>query len=292
MASEIGRIAVVDFSSNKPKILKTATARYGDDEQQKPSFSAIAVNDDGNRLIFATAFHLLVLELQDGSSSEIDTGREAVSDAYLSGDGRRLMVLTEAGAVLTWTLPTPGERITKPDQAGRVASEKPFQYATLSRDGRLVLAAARDGSLLLSDVSSASPSVTLAENLRQVRSVSLSTDARYAAASTDDGVVHIWDVSISKGPTIQFKSFAAIPLAAQIDRGNQSLITTFENGSVVKSPLHMDNAGFAAQVIHNLTRCLSQAQRQVFGLVFSEQETFRPSDNIATTPDASGHCRT
>lgn len=112
-----------------------------------------------------------------------------VVDAQLSPDGRRVLTLTGAGALMWRELDGRGvQRFVWPG-ASRVVA------AALTRDGRRVLAARADGALRVFDAASRRAIRDLDSRANGLAGALFSPDGRRIAAFSDDHLVRVLDVS-------------------------------------------------------------------------------------------------
>jgi WD40 repeat protein len=124
-------------------------------------------------------------DLASGSGARVgDTGAEVVA---VWTDAARIQALDEQGRVWRWDSAAAG---APPVQLPTFASRVPAKTGRFARDGRTVLIAGVDGSVVrITD----DRVEVLGSHAEQVRSAALSADGRRIATGGDDGVIHVWD---------------------------------------------------------------------------------------------------
>jgi WD40 repeat protein len=123
----------------------------------------------------------------------IDLSGEAVVTAVLAPDGRHVLVATQRGH-LWWIGLESDERLLLLELREGIA----FSSAAVSADGRQVVAACTNGSIILCDLERPVPVVIASGLLSQLSEIRFSSDGRRLVSAGQDGWLGVWELPSGK----------------------------------------------------------------------------------------------
>lgn len=160
---------------------------------------SLSFDPTGRWLAAGAGGDVLVFDVASGGNPVVLRGHERpVRQVLHAPDGRLLISGSFDGTIRFWRMN--GAHA----EAGPVLRHAPAQRANsapdiadlaLSRDGRVLASASRDGTIGIWDVSTGALAHRLSPGDGEMRSVALSADASRLASATASGRVTIWDVA-------------------------------------------------------------------------------------------------
>ena len=160
--------------------------------------------------------------------------------------------------------------------------------ASFSPDGRRVVTASDDNTARVWDLSGDKPTATILDGHKApVLAASFSPDGRRVVTASSDNTARVWDLSGDKPTATILERHKRSVSAASFSSDGRHVFVASSDQTVWQWEIYPDIGELAALVRSRLTRCLSSAQREQFGLPV--EDAARPRDLIPA-PDASGLC--
>ncbi|WP_376967586.1 hypothetical protein ABNQ39_35980 (plasmid) [Azospirillum sp. A26] len=209
------------------------------------------------------------------------TGR--VEAAAFSPDGRRLITASTDKTARLWDLS--GDPPTATVLQGHTDQ---VLAAAFSADGRRVVTGSWDNTARIWEMTGAKPTATVLEgHTDTVRAVAFSPDGRRLVTASNDKTVRLWDLSGITPVATVFEGHTDRVLTAAFDPDGRHVVTASLDKTARAWGVYPDTNELSALVRSRLTRCLSIAQRERFGLAVEDRT--RPRDFIPA-PDTQGLC--
>jgi WD40 repeat protein len=160
--------------------------------------------------------------------------------------------------------------------------------ASFSPDGRRVVTASDDRTARVWDLSGPSPAAAvLGGHADQVGVAAFSPDGRRVVTASDDRTARVWDLSGPRPAATVLEGHTGPVEAAAFSPDGRRVVTASFDGTARVWETYPDIAELSTLVVSRLSRCLSTAQRERFGL--AAEDTMRPRDLIPA-PDSEGRC--
>jgi WD40 repeat protein len=184
-----------------------------------------------------------------------------VRSASFSSDGKRVVTASDDKTARVWDLtgPTPVATVL----AGHTDW---VRNASFSPDGKRVVTASDDKTARVWDLTGPTPVATvLAGHTDGVRNASFSPDGKRVLTASDDKTARVWDLT---GPTpvatVLAGHIGSVNSASFSPDGKRVVTASSDNTALVRpTPSASELMTLARQT---LTRCLTIAQREAFGL--------------------------
>ena len=262
--------------------LPTVTVLKG---HNKPVLAA-SFSPDGRSVVTGSADNTArVWDLSGGSptATVLKGHASEVTVASFSSDGRRVVTAAFDGTARVWDLSRGSPTATVLE-----GHTREVKVASFSPDGRRIVTASDDNTTRVWDLSGDKPTATILEGYKgQVRTASFSPDGRHVVTASDDKTARVWDLSGDRPTAAILEGHSSKVTAASFSPDGRRIVTASDDNTARVWEIHPDIGELAALVRSCLTRCLSSAQREQFGLLV--EDTARPRDLIPA-PDASGLC--
>ncbi len=160
--------------------------------------------------------------------------------------------------------------------------------AAFSPDGRRVVTASADRTARVWDLSGPRPAATVLEgHTNWVRAAAFSPDGRRVVTASAERTARVWDLSGPRPAATVLEGHTGGVTAAAFSPDGRRVVTASWDRTARVWEIYPDIAELSALVVAHLSRCLSTAQRERFGLAV--EDTARPRDFIPP-PDAEGRC--
>jgi WD40 repeat protein len=269
-ASDDQTARVWDLSAPHP----TATVLEGHSDV----VNSAAFSPDGKRVLTTSrdrTARIWDLSGPHPTATVLEGHKDNVIGAAFSPDGKRVLTASWDNTARVWDLagaaPT---TIVLEGHTGTVNS------AAFSPDGRQVVTASNDYTARVWDISGTHPTATVLEGHRGiVTRAAFSPDGKRVVTASGDGTARVWDLS---GPhpiaTVLERHSDTVASAAFSPDGNRVVSAPADHTARV-TPVPLLET-LVAKAKRSLTRCLTTAQREEFGLPRSSQA---PADRYQIT---------
>jgi WD40 repeat protein len=238
-----------------------ATVLVADPKYKGPVDSA-SFSSDGKRVVTSSDKIAWVWDLTGPTPiATMLKVNAAVNSASFSSDGKRVVTASDDNTARVWDLtgPTPAATML----AGHTGA---VNSASFSPDGKRVVTASSDKSARVWDLTGPTPVATvLAGHTDSVLSASFSPDGRRVVTASDDNTARVWDLT---GPTPVATVLAGHTggvLSASFSSDGKRVVTASDDNTALVQPTP-SVADLMTLARQSLTRCLTIAQREAFGL--------------------------
>jgi WD40 repeat protein len=243
---------------------------------------AVALSVDGRRVVTASADDTArVWDLSDPHlvATVLEGHADWVRGVALSADGHLVVTASDDGMARVWDLSDPHlVAIVLEGHAG------PVLAAAFSADGRRILTASDDRTVRIWNLSDRYSDVTVLEgHTGPVYAASFSADGRRILTASTDGTARVWDLSGPRPIPTVLEGHTGPVLAAAFSADGRRILTASTDCTVRVWDAYPDIVELSALVIARLSRRLSTAQRERFGLAVEDKaraRTFIPPPDI------------
>jgi WD40 repeat protein len=121
----------------------------------------------------------------------------------------------------------------------------------------------------------------------RINSAAFSMDGKRAVTASDDGTARIWDLSGARPSAVVLEGHDGPLLSAAFNSDGKRVVTASDDGTARVWRVFPDISELTTLIRARLSRCLSQRQREKFGLLVSDRST--PRDFIPA-PNGIGGC--
>ena len=212
--------------------------------------------------------------------------KAAVVSAAFSPDGRRVVTASSDNTARVWDLS--GER---PVAVVLEGHKNPVVSAAFSPDGRRVVTASSDNTARVWDLSGERPvAVVLEGHKNWVLSAAFSPDGRRVVTASYDNTARVWDLSGERPVAVVLEGHKNRVQSAAFSPDGNKVLTVVSSGispTMLIWPFPADPATTIMAARRALTRCLTLAQRETFGL---SVPAIADVDRDAIHPPVDGEC--
>ena len=214
----------------------------------------------------------------------ISAGSHTIGSASFSPDGTHMVVSFGDNSARVWDLR--GARPTFVDLEGH---QEPIASASFSPDGTHVVTASDDKTARVWDLRGPRPTfVALEGHQGGVRYASFSPDGTHVVTASYDKTARVWDLRGPRPTFVALEGHQGWVNSAAFSPDGRHVVTASGDSTARMWRVYPDVNELIRLVRAGLSRCLTQTQRDAYGLVSaqptSEDRNFIPSP----TPD--GHC--
>ena len=299
LAGHHGEVWSASFSPDGTHVVTASTdktARVWDLRGPRPTFVALEGHQgvvysaefsaDGTHVVTASddkTARVWDLRSEQPTFVALEGHQGVVNSASFSADGTHVVTASNDNTVRVWDLR--GERPTFVALEGH---QGPVGSASFSSDGTHVVTAAQNAASVW-DLRGPRPSfVALEGHQGRVVSASFSPDGTHVVTASEDNTARVWDL---RGPRPTFVALEGhqgwVRSASFSPDGTHVVTASYDNTARVWRVLPNVNA-LIGIVRAGLSRCLSQAQRDAYGLT-SAQPTSEDR-NFIPPPTPDGRC--
>ncbi len=299
LAGHTNEVNVAAFSPDGRRVVTSSddkTARVWDLFGPRPTATVLeghthdvnvaAFSPDGRRVVTASGDKTARVWDLSGprpTATVLKGHTDMVLSAAFSPDGRRVVTSSDDKTARVWDLSGPRPIATALE--GHTAS---LLSAAFSPDGRRVVTASGDGTARVWDLSGPRPTATVLEgHTDTVLSAAFSPDGRRVVTASGDGTARVWDLSGPRPTATVLEGHTDTVWSAAFSPDGRRVVTSSDDKTARVWETYPDVSELSALVVAHLSRCLSTAQREHFGLAV--EGTTRPRDFIPP-PDAEGRC--
>jgi WD40 repeat protein len=160
--------------------------------------------------------------------------------------------------------------------------------ASFSPDSRHIVTASVDTTARVWDISGDEPTAIVINGHSQpVSAAVFSPDGLRVLTASQDATARVWDLIGERPTATVLDGHRRAIVAAAFSRDGQRVITASDDGTARIWPTYPDEVELALIIRARLSRCLSQAQREEFGLSTLTQAADR---DFISPPSATGNC--
>ena len=272
------------------------TARVWDLREKQPSFVALeghqgtvwsaAFSPDGTHVVTASSDGTArVWDLREKQPSfvALEGHQGQVVSAAFSRDGTHVVTASFNGTARVWDL-----REKQPSFVALEGHQGPVQSAAFSPDGAHVVTASWDKTARVWDLRSEKLSfVALEGHQGPVHSAAFSPDGSHVVTASFDKTARDWDLRANPPSFVALEGHQGAVLSAAFSRDGTHVVTASDDKTARIWRVYPDVNELIAEVRPRLSRCLSHAQRDAYGLPTAHPASDR---NFIPPPTPDGRC--
>ncbi len=288
VATELARSQQIKAQLQESRAI-AALAQQESDRGDQPTAILLALEAlptpafGGDRPLSAAAAAVLRQASMRNRETTIARHEGSVLAASFSPDGRRVVTASTDRTARVWDLSGPRPVATLLEGHTEIV-----RAASFSPDGRRVLTASYDHTARVWDLSGPRPVATVLEGHTDiVYAASFSPDGRRVVTASNDSTARVWDLSGPHPVATVLEGHAGFVGAASFSPDGRRVVTVSDDNAARVWETYPNVAELSALAVSHLSRCLSRAQREHFGLASSN--TALPRDLIAA-PDDHNQC--
>jgi WD domain, G-beta repeat len=204
-----------------------------------------------------------------------------VRSARFSPDGKHVVTASDDTTARIWDISH-----IPPSFVPLIGHRRAVLDAAFSPDGRLVVTASKDGTARVWDLSG-KPRMILDGHRNTVRTAAFNAGGNLVVTASDDGTARVWDLAAEHPTSVVLLGHQGGVTVAAFSPDGRRIVTASDDMTARLFPYFPDIRELIQSVVPALGRCLTEAQREQYGLRTNEDVANR---NRIVAPDAAGRC--